>query len=96
MKEENKEYDGEPITLAEVFGKNNSLSDKRSKWVNKWCHKKLTGRAIAELKQQDKEFIKELKEEIQTKGYMNTGINIAFRDWVYEKIDKIFGDKLTK
>ena len=92
MKEENKEYDGEPITLAEVFGKNNSLSDKRSKWVNKWCHKKLTGRAIAELKQQDKEFIKELKEVL-------IKISPTFKHSrlrIYEEIDKIFGEKLTK
>lgn len=37
-----------------------------------------------------KEFAEELKEEIQTKGFMNTGVNIAFRDWIYDKIDNLY------
>jgi hypothetical protein len=41
------------------------LSKKRSEWVNKWCQKKLTGRAMAELKQQDKEFIREITNPIK-------------------------------
>lgn len=43
-----------------------------------------------EAKEKFKELRKRLKKEIKTKGFMNTGINIAFRDLVYDKIDKIW------
>ena len=40
---------------------------KREEWYNKWLQKKLTGRAIIELKDIDKKVQKRLKEKIPNK-----------------------------
>ena len=39
-----------------------NLKEERERWFSKWLQKNLTGRAIVELKNQDKEFVRLLKE----------------------------------
>ena len=82
-----------------------TLSEKRSEWFSKWLQKKLTGRAIVELKQQDKEFIKDLKEEIKKTGNLHvdccnecdsvTRTN-RHEDLLNEMINKLAGKELIE
>lgn len=39
------------------------LSEKRKEWFQKWLRKPISGRCLIELNEQDKEFIRLLKED---------------------------------
>jgi hypothetical protein len=62
-----------------------NLKSEREKWFNKWLQKKLTGRAIIELKNQDKEFIELLKENINNYWTNGEGQCICPECWEHRK-----------
>ena len=72
-----------------------NLSKKRSEWVNKWIQKRLSGRAVIEMKEHDKEFIRLLKAQIFSPIFDST---IKTQDMIEEElneaIDKLAGDDL--
>ena len=59
-----------------------NLKKEREEWFSKWLQKRLTGRAIIELKKQDEEFIRLLKKLLGDVWYM---------DCVKDEIDKLSG-----
>ena len=76
-----------------------NLSKERSKWVSKWVRKVVTGRAIAELKQQDREVVKKLKENVlgnKIKLLRNIDKDILrdLNKQLEREIDKIMGKEL--
>ena len=76
------------------MSKEKPLSEKRSEWVNKWVRRRLTGRAIAELKQQDKEAVKRLKAALSMTYFSSMEHPIAIQCNISKDkiIDEIFGD----
>ena len=76
--------------------KDKPLSEKRKEWFDKWLHKRLTGRAIIELKQQDADAVLKLKEafdilELHLAHNIDCkGCDLRIEEYK-EKIEKIFG-----
>ena len=68
-----------------------NLHNERKKWFNKWITKRLTGRAVAEFKQIDKEFIKRLKEELNNEVKIAENMKVINQ---HEIIDNLAGEDL--
>ena len=65
-----------------------NLKKERERWYDKWLQKRLTGRAIIELKNQDEELINILK-KIQTEEFCERGqFNRSYHN---SCIDKLIG-----
>jgi hypothetical protein len=82
------------INIPDTF----CLLEERNKWCNKWImNGRLTGRAMAELKETDNKFIRLLKERIKDMScddIMDYYDNCNFYDFV-KVIDKLVGKELT-
>ncbi len=65
-----------------------SLSDNLGQWYKKWMRKPVSGRCLIELKEMNKEAIKELKEEFKI------NITVISKRKFLDAIDEIFGEKL--
>ena len=111
MKEENKEYDGEPVTLAEVFGKNNSLSNEMLKTFSKFPQLDMTKLGVNlryEVAESIKKAVENAERRLKEIRIDRICQKVGKNDFIWEEaleeyreeIDKIFKEefweKLTK